>query len=231
MPARLSAFVIWALVAATAVFWLLRLAVTPVQAPPQTVAVSSAAVLRGDVSRLLGAPPAAAPAPVVADVSGRFRLIGVMAPRPEAADRGQGIALIAIDGKPARPFRVGGTVEGDLVLQTVSQRSARIGPAKAPATVQLELPPLPPPATGTLPAAPSLQTLPAPPTAGLPARPALPPLPPSAVTAPGVGTPPPVGGPNVPGAQPGAAPVAPGIPPAVEAATPPAPQDIPGSAR
>jgi general secretion pathway protein C len=156
MPARLSAFVIWALVAASAVFWLLRLAVSPIQAPPQTVAVSSASVLRGDVSRLLGVPVAAAPAAeVVADVSGRFRLIGVMAPRPEAAASGQGIALIAIDGKPARPFRVGSPVEGDLVLQTVSQRAALIGPAQQAATVRLELPLLPPPATGTLPAPPA----------------------------------------------------------------------------
>ncbi|MCU0772951.1 MAG: hypothetical protein MUC74_00210 [Ideonella sp.] len=203
MPARLSAFVIWGLVSASAVFWLLRLAIAPVQAPPQTVAVSSASVLRGDVSRLLGAPAAAAPAAeVVADVSGRFRLIGVMAPRAEAAASGQGIALIAIDGKPARPFRVGSPVDGDLVLQTVSQRAALIGPAQAAATVRLELPPLPPPSTGTLPAPPAFG-------AAVPAA-----------------TPPP---PPVPGPAPAQAAA---VPPAVEAAVPPpAAEAIPPTAR
>jgi general secretion pathway protein C len=156
MPARLSAFVIWAAVAASAVFWLLRMLVTPPRAPVQTVAVSTSASLRGDVSRLLGAPPAAAPAAAaVVDQAGRFRLVGVMAPKGDATVSGQGIALIAIDGKPARPYRIGGTVEGDLVLQTVSQRGALIGQRSAEPSVRLELPPLPPPSTGTLPAPPA----------------------------------------------------------------------------
>jgi general secretion pathway protein C len=45
---------------------------------------------------------------------------------------------------------VGAPVDGGWVLQAVSQRSASLGPAGGVAAVQLELPALPPAATGTL---------------------------------------------------------------------------------
>lgn len=150
MVARLSAFVMWALVAAGAVFWLLRFVASPLQAPPQTTAVSTAAAVRGDLQRLLGA-PAAAEAPVVAESGGRFKLIGVMAPRSVEAGSQQGVALLAIDDKPPRAFRVGSSVDGDWVLQNVSTRAVTIVSPGAAAPIRLELPPLPPPATGQLP--------------------------------------------------------------------------------
>jgi general secretion pathway protein C len=158
MVARLSAFVIWALVAGTAMFWLLRLGASPLQAPPQTSSVATSVAARGDLSRLLGAAPVAqAPVQAAPDAAGRFKLIGVMAPRsPQAAATpGQGVALIAVDGKPPRPFRVGAALaEGEFVLQSVAARSASIGTAAnaAVAPIVLELPPLPAPATGQLPA-------------------------------------------------------------------------------
>jgi general secretion pathway protein C len=64
MLARLSAFVIWALVAATAVFWGLRLFVRAPAAPTYTVPVGDAAAVRGDLARLLGTAPVAAPSAV-----------------------------------------------------------------------------------------------------------------------------------------------------------------------
>ena len=64
---------------------------------------------------------------------------------------GQGVALIAVDGKPAKAFAVGARLDNDLVLQAVSLRTASIGPAQGAASVKLEIPPLPAPATGTLP--------------------------------------------------------------------------------
>src|SRR5882672_3085230 len=80
MPARLSAFVIWALVAASAVFWGLRLMVRSPEAPPYTVSVGDAASVGGDLSRLLGTPPVAAAAAVATpEMASRFRLTGVMA--------------------------------------------------------------------------------------------------------------------------------------------------------
>jgi general secretion pathway protein C len=58
--------------------------------------------------------------------------------------------LIAVDGKPPKAFVVGAQLDGDLVLQSVSLRTASIGPAQGAASVRLELPALPAAATGTL---------------------------------------------------------------------------------
>ena len=154
MPARLSAFLIWLAAAAGIVFWALRLAAVPIATPPGTTLASAGSGPRADLSRLLGTPPvaSAAAAPPAAE-SARFRLLGVIAEgRPAAADAGRrqvaGVALLAIDGKPPRALRVGASIEGGLVLQSVSRRGAAIGPPGAPASVMLELPPLPAPATG-----------------------------------------------------------------------------------
>ena len=155
MLARLSAFVIWALVAAIAVFWGLRLWTRPAEAPQYTVPVGDVAVARGDLSRLLGATPSAAASVVaVPEMASRFRLIGIMAPKAAAASArpGQGVALIAVDGKPPKAFVVGSSLDTNLVLQSVSLRTAAIGPAQGAAAVTLELPPLVAAATGTLPA-------------------------------------------------------------------------------
>jgi general secretion pathway protein C len=154
MLARITAFIVWGLVAATAVFWGLRLLVRPLPAPAYALAVGDAAVMRGDLARLLGAAPvAAANAPAAPELASRFKLIGVMAPRQDVAApaKGPGFALIAVDGKPARAFAVGATLDSGLVLQSVSLRTASIGPAQGTTAVKLELPPLAAPATGTLP--------------------------------------------------------------------------------
>ena len=149
MPARLSAFVIWALVAATATFWALRLFARSPAAPAHAVAVGDALAMRGDLTRLLGAPPlAATPAVVVPEIASRFKLTGVMAPK--TPDR-HGVALISVDGKMPRAFHVGARVDGELVLQSVSLRTAAIGPVQGKTAVVLELPPPTPAAIGTLP--------------------------------------------------------------------------------
>lgn len=181
MQARLSAFFIWSLVAASFTFWGLRLLVRGPTAPAYAVSAGEAVVASGDLSRLLGVPPvtesAAATSP---QISSRFRLAGVMAPRAPAT---QGIALIAVDGNLPRAFHVGANVDEGLVLQSVSLRTAAIGPVQGSAAVVLELPPLPPPATGSLETnAPS----PAPSRATPPATPAQSqPTPPSARPGPG----------------------------------------------
>lgn len=156
MSVRIVAFLVWAAVAASAAYWGLRLGSSP--APlPATVQPVAAGTLRGDLGRLFAAPAgvpqpelAAAPPPGLAS---RFQLLGVMAPRPGERPSSQGIALVGIDGKPPRPYRVGAPVEGDLVLLAVAQRSASFGPAGGAPLFQLELPLLPPPATGRLEAA------------------------------------------------------------------------------
>ena len=155
MTLRLIAFAIWAAVAASAVFWVLRLGATSPAAPTHTVAVGVGAAPRGDLTRVFGAAPVRLTAganPIVeTPLSGRFRLLGVAAPR-QGGDR-TGLALIAVDGKPARGYTVGTPVDGDLLLQSVHARGARLGARGAAAQVTLELPALPAPATGSLPLA------------------------------------------------------------------------------
>ena len=166
MLARLSALVIWALVAATGVFWGLRLWVRTPAVPANAVAVATATAAAGDMTRLLGAAPVEAPLALIApEASARFRLVGVMAPKAgsAAAARPYGVALIAVDGKPARAFAVGAALDEELVLQSVSLRGASIGPAQGGSGLKLELPALPPPATGSLPgvgAAPAVFSVP-----------------------------------------------------------------------
>jgi len=59
--------------------------------------------------------------------------------------------VIAVDGKPAKPYAVGARVDSDLVLQSVGLRTASIGPAQGARMVVLELPKLAPPHSGVLP--------------------------------------------------------------------------------
>src|SRR3989344_5976761 len=104
--------------------------------------------------------PSAAPA-----LASRIKVIGVMAPAP---GQSAGVALLSIDGKPPKAIRVGGVVDGDMVLQDISQRSARIGPPDGANFLTIDLPGLPPAATGTLPP-PSGVTQTSPPGQGMPA--------------------------------------------------------------
>jgi general secretion pathway protein C len=173
MAARLSAFIVWAALAASAVFWGLRLAGASPVAPPHTVPVGDAMVPHADLTRLFGAEPVkTADTPAAAPESSRFKLIGLAAPRTAG---GPGVALISIEGKPARAYRIGAAVDGDLVLQEVERRSVALGPRGTAATVRLELPALPPPATGSLPppaglggAAPAVSPPPPMPQPGMP---------------------------------------------------------------
>jgi general secretion pathway protein C len=135
---------------ACAALWGYRLFVKPIPVPAHAGSASTAQSLRGDPVLLLGATPEApadeAEEPLAVAAS-RFQLLGVVAPRAAAASR-EGLALIAIDGKPARAYRVGAAVDGELVLQTVRARGADLGARGGPPAVALNLAGLPPPATG-----------------------------------------------------------------------------------
>lgn len=156
MSARWPTFLVWALVAASAVAWGLKLFVTAPGAPPQVAIAGQAQLPRGDVTRVLGAD---APPPVDAaagetlasgSAEGRVQLVGVVAPRGNETAR-NGVALIAVDGKPARAYRVGAVVFDDNVLQAVRARGADLGPAGGKVAVALNIPPPAAAATGTLP--------------------------------------------------------------------------------
>ena len=167
MSARWVTFFVWATVAASAGFWALKLMVKAAQAPPQMQLAEANVAARGDLTRLLGtdapaamataapepgadAPAAMATATSEAAADARFILIGVLSPRAPQAAR-EGVALIAVDGKPARAFRVGTVVDGQNVLQSVHARGADLGPRNGPSLIALKIAPPAPAATGQLP--------------------------------------------------------------------------------
>jgi general secretion pathway protein C len=193
MSSRLLSFVIWAAVAASAAFWGLRLFTRTVPAPAHAQAVALAApAATGDLTRLLGVAPVAvvqaAPVPVA---DSRFKLVGVVAPR--GARSANGLALISVDGKPAKPHAVGAPVDGSLVLQSVGHRRAELGTRGGAAQVTLELPMVPEPSRAVrMPSADALSGA----VPGMPPDPNIPP--PMVAPAPGA--------PGAPGALPPVAP-------------------------
>ena len=138
MSSRLLSLLIWALVAASAAYWGLRLFIRPQPVPGGAVVASAQAPVSGDLGRLLGTPPAmpVVEAAVLAAES-RFRLLGVVAPR---AGQFNGLALVSGDGKPARAVAVGREIEPGLRLLAVSQREADFGQTRGAPAFKLALP-------------------------------------------------------------------------------------------
>ncbi len=154
MASRFFALVVWAAVAASVAYWGLRWLSKPAAVPAYATPVTLDAAVRGDLQRLLAPPPEASSGPAAMPseaqaLAGRLKLMGVVAPRDEGGPGG--IALLLLDGKPARAVRVGMVIDGTYVLRTLSQRSAGIGPTDGPVSVNLDLPLMPPPATGIQP--------------------------------------------------------------------------------
>lgn len=130
-------FVLWGLAAASAVYWGMKLSSTGMPAALAPPAPSAPASDPAAIARLLGATPATAAAAPVASLSSRFSLLGIVAERD-----GGGAALISVDGKPPKPYRVGAPIDEGLLLQSVQQRRALIGPSmQAAPALTLELPP------------------------------------------------------------------------------------------
>lgn len=139
---RGATFALWLVAAACAAFWGLRLGSAPgAAAPLEPRPGGSVVVDPGAIAALLGGVPAApgmAAAAPQASLASRFQLVGVAA----RAYSGAGAAIIAVDGKPGKPYRVGHSVEEGLVLQSVQGRQAVLAaqPGGQP-VLTLELPP------------------------------------------------------------------------------------------
>lgn len=149
MAARIFAFLIWAALAASLVFWGLRLSSQSAAVPSHAAPVENKGTARGDLARLFGAgaPAKTDEAPVTTD--SRYKLLGTFAAAdPEART---GWATIAIDDGPPRTYAVGTKLVGtDVYVHSVTLRGASLGPPDGDATVNLQVPLLPPAATGTL---------------------------------------------------------------------------------
>jgi general secretion pathway protein C len=129
---------LWALAAASTVFWGLKLGgdssgvLAPL--PPARAVVPPDP---GAIARLLGGAPALAMAAAEPTLASRFQLVGVVA----GERSGAGAAVISVDGRPARPYRVGSSLDQGLVLQSVRGRTAAIASSmSAQPLLTLELP-------------------------------------------------------------------------------------------
>ena len=137
---RLFTLMVWLAVGLCATYWAFKFVTTKhVEAtaalPAPTVVVDSKAV-----GKLLGATDIVAVKVINTPASTKFVLFGLA-----STARGQGVALIALDGKPARPYRVGSLVADDLVLKSISKTGVILAVSlQAPEGVTLELPQLKP---------------------------------------------------------------------------------------
>lgn len=131
------AFLVWALVAASAVYWGLRwggsgasvaAASVPMSAVPSIDTTAVARLLGGNAVIAQAAPAAAA---------SRFTLTGVVA----RTHTHSGAALIAVDAKPTKSFSVGAMVDDGLYLVSVAPRVAKLGPSpRSEPSLTLEMP-------------------------------------------------------------------------------------------
>lgn len=135
-----TTFVVWALAASCVGYWVLQLTSDAGLGNRVSSATSSeplnSAADTASIARLLGATAPQAAAPV--NNSNRFSLKGVV-----SGALGQEAALIAIDDKPAKAFRVGSAVDDGLFLQSASARKVSLSATpNGPAVMTLEMPPL-----------------------------------------------------------------------------------------
>ncbi len=140
-PARLGAFVLAAMAAASVVYWGLRWT-EPLGAPRANSDWSGPRPIdTARIAQLLGAsaaPVSNAAVAAAVNTASNFRLEGVIAQK-----KGSGSALIAIGSDKAKPYKVGDRLSDELVLQSVSARGATLAASlQAPASIELELPPL-----------------------------------------------------------------------------------------
>jgi general secretion pathway protein C len=137
---RLGTLALWAAASASVVFWGMRLSAPVAGVAAPGVRAAPAAPDAQALARVLGAVSAApgmAPAPPVAALASRFSLIGVLSGRRS----GGGAALIAVDGKPAKPFRLGAEVDQGLMLQALGPRQVQLGERMGgPTTLTLDMP-------------------------------------------------------------------------------------------
>lgn len=129
-------FAVWAVAAGSALYWGLyaagaqNKAVPPSAGSAQTISVDSQVVARA-LGALAPAGSASAAAP---EVVSRLALRGVV------THDGRGAALIAVSGKPAKPFVVGAEVESGWKLKSVSPRAAVLSSGEREASLQMPAP-------------------------------------------------------------------------------------------
>ena len=132
---RLFTFLVWAAVGLCAAYWAFKFVTTkPVEA---TAAIATPAVVVDTkaIAKLLGASDNPAPG-IIAAPKVKLSLFGLA-----TTSSGHGVALIATEDKPAKPYRVGAKVTDDLVLKSISKVDAVLAASmSAPDGQKLSLP-------------------------------------------------------------------------------------------
>lgn len=138
---RGATLAVWLLVGSSLVFWGLRLLPAPGGNAPVPAPTPLSQPHAQAMAPLLGVAAAVPDRPAAHTLQApRVTLLGVMA--GHAANTG--VALLAIDGKPPKPVRVGTELEPGMVVQSVHPREVRLGPsAEGPSTLTLTLPAAP----------------------------------------------------------------------------------------
>ncbi len=140
---KITTFLLWALAAGSAAFWILQNVQGARVAKADTAAKSATTPnlateqnLTPQVAAVLGAKNLITPtaASALAAIQARFQLQGVV-----AKGSASGAALISVDGKPAKPYPVGSSVEDGLQVISVMARGASLG-TNGVAAFTLELP-------------------------------------------------------------------------------------------
>lgn len=137
--AAIAAGLLWLAASLSAGYWFLQIKGHSAWTPVQGLAPSAPQADADSVARALGALAPAIQAEVAPAAPARLQLLGVV-----VQGRALGAALIAVDGQPPRPWRVGATLADGLVLQSIDRRSVRLGESRTgPSTLELEMPPQP----------------------------------------------------------------------------------------
>ncbi len=150
---------LWLLVLASLLgwAWAVRLSRAPAAVPAVAVGPAQRAAVGPTAEELASALGGAAAAPEAAPAQ-RFKLLGVI-----AGASGRGVALIAVDGQPPRPFAVGTELAPGFVLQRLAAREVTLAASmQAAPLLRLPLPAWEPRSVAAAPA-PSEQGNPLPP--------------------------------------------------------------------
>ncbi len=142
---RLITLAVWLLAVLCGVYWAMKfVTVKPVNA--SLASAAPAVVLDSQaIAKLLGAPNSVAEQVLITPTNSNYALFGLAMEKS-----GRGVALIATDGKPAKPYRVGSKVADEWVLKSISRTDVILATSMDAADgMKLELP-VRLPATGSM---------------------------------------------------------------------------------
>lgn len=139
---KVVTLLIWLLLGASVAYWWLlsqgrgqtpQVAPSALQAQPEPSPAKVSLALSGSGNPRSPAANASAGKAAVVTVDSRFNLLGVV-----AHENGSGVALLAVEGRAAKPFRTGSLVLAPYYLHRVQRQSAVLR-AKADGNSELEI--------------------------------------------------------------------------------------------